>query len=289
MTLDDCRQFFAQEVRLAATVRSHAVVDAFARVRREKFLGPGPWRIASADIGSGAAYMMTDDADPRHIYHNVSVALDPTRDLISGQPGTLARWIDDLEIHPGDRIFHLGCGVGYYTAILAEVAGASGHVVAVEVDPELASRARENLAAYPNVVVHDGDGAALDPGDCDAMLINAGVTHPHAAWLDRLREGGRMIVPLTVGMGKTLGKGVMAKITRQGAGFAARVVTFVVIYSCASVRDSQVEPTLGKAMATGALMKMQSVRRDAHAPEDTCIVHGAEVCLSLNAVHNYSK
>src|SRR5437773_1120876 len=83
------------------------------------------------------------------------------------------------------------------------------------------------------------------------------------AWHDRLREGGRMVVPLTVGMGKTLGKGVVAKIIRQGACFSARTITFVVIYSCASVRDSQLEPTLGKAMATGALMKMQSVRRDA--------------------------
>src|SRR3989442_716766 len=78
-----------------------------------------------------------------------------------------------------DRVFHLGCGVGYYTAILAEVTGASGQVVAVEVDADLAAHARENLAAYPNVAVHDGDGAALDPGACDAMLINAGVTHPH--------------------------------------------------------------------------------------------------------------
>ena len=182
-----------------------------------------------------------------------------------------------------DRVFHLGCGVGYYTAILAEVTGASGQVVAVEVDADLAAHARENLAAYPNVAVHDGDGTALDPGACDAMLINAGVTHPHPAWLDRLRESGRMVVPLTIGMGKTLGKGVVAKITRQGACFSARTITFVVIYSCASVRDSQLEPTLGKAMATGALMKMQSVRRDPHAPEDTCIVHGADVCLSLNA------
>ena len=233
--------------------------------------------------------MTTDDADPRHIYHNVSVALGSTRDLVSGQPGTLARWIDELGIQPGDRVFHLGCGVGYYTAILAEVTGANGQVVAVEVDADLAAHARENLAAYPNVAVHDGDGAALDPGACDAMLINAGVTHPHPAWLDRLRESGRMVVPLTIGMGKTLGKGVVAKITRQGACFSARTITFVVIYSCASVRDSQLEPTLGKAMATGALMKMQSVRRDAHAPDDTCIVHSAGVCLSLNASHNYSK
>jgi protein-L-isoaspartate(D-aspartate) O-methyltransferase len=280
MTLDDCRLFFSEEVCLAANIRSPALVDAFARVPREKFLGAGPWRTATPDMGMGAAYRMTDDADPRHIYHNVSVALDPGRDLINGQPGTLARWMDELDIRAGDRIFHLGAGVGYYTAILAEVAGAGGRVVASEVDADLAARARANLAGYANVEVHSGDGAAFDPGECDAVLINAGVTHPHALWLDRLREGGRMVLPLTVAMGATLGKGVVAKITREGSGFSARVVTFVVVYSCTGARDPQREPLLGKAMAAGTLMKMKSVRRDAHERTETCILHGSDVCLS---------
>ena len=38
---------------------------------------------------------------------------------------------------------------------------------------------------------------------------------------------------------------------------------------------------LGKAMATGALMKVKSVRRDHHSADETCAVHCAEVCLSL--------
>jgi protein-L-isoaspartate(D-aspartate) O-methyltransferase len=280
MTLEDCRRFFSEEVCLAANIRSAALVDAFARVPRERFLGSGPWRIATSDVGMGAAYRMTDDAEPRHLYHNVSVALDATRDLINGQPGTLARWMDELDIHPGDRIYHLGAGVGYYTAILAEIVGADGRVIASEVDPDLAARARENLAGYANVQVHAGDGAAFDPGECDAILINAGVTHPLPAWLDRLREGGRMVLPLTVAMGATLGKGVLAKVKRERTGFSAAIVTFAVIYSCAGARDPQREPMLGKAMATGALLKMKSVRRDAHEPTETCILHGSDLCLS---------
>jgi protein-L-isoaspartate(D-aspartate) O-methyltransferase len=112
------------------------------------------------------------------------------------------------------------------------------------------------------------------------MLINAGVTHPHPAWLEGLREGGRMVLPLTVAMGATLGKGMIAKIKRERGGFSACIVTFVMIYSCASVRDPQREPLLGKAMATGTLMKMKSVRRDAHEPAETCLLHGSDVCLS---------
>ena len=98
------------------------------------------------------------------------MALDTTRDVNNGQPGTLAHWIDALDLKTGDRVFHLGCGVGYFTAIMAGVVGAGGSVVACELDPVLAGRAGENLASYPNVAVHAGDGAAFDPGACDAML-----------------------------------------------------------------------------------------------------------------------
>lgn len=285
MTIEECRRFFAEEIRLAGHIQSPALVEAFARVPRESFLGPGPWKIASADIGMGGViYTETVDADPRHVYHNVPIALDIARDLNNGQPGSLAHWIDALGLKSGDRLFHLGCGVGYFTAIMAEVVGKKGHVVASEVDSDLADRAGHNLTGYSNVEVHAGDGAALDPGECDAILINAGVTHPHPLWLDRLRMGGRMILPLTVPMGPTLGKGVMARIAREPEGFSAKVVTFVAIYSCASVRDPQVEPLLGKAMVGGSLMKIRSLRRDAHDPDQTCAVHGRDVCLSTAAL-----
>jgi len=280
MTLDDCRRFYAEEVRFAANISSPALVEAFARVPREKFLGPGPWQIAYPNIVLGGATYTTID-DPRHLYHNVLIALDITRQLNNGQPGTLAHWIDALNLKTSERVFHLGCGVGYYTAIMAEVVGTGGSVVANEVDSDLAARARENLACYPNVTVQAGDGAAVDPGTCDAMLINAGVTHPHVPWLDRLSEGGRMVLPLTFARGATgVGQGVMARIIRERGGFSAQVITYAAIYSCTSVRDPELEPLLGKALATGALQKLKSVRRDPHDQTDTCVVHRRDVCLS---------
>jgi protein-L-isoaspartate(D-aspartate) O-methyltransferase len=285
MTIEECRRFFAEEIRLAAHLQTAALIEAFARVPRENFLGPGPWKIASADAGmTGVVYTETADADPRHVYHNVPIALDSARDLNNGQPGSLAHWIDALDLKAGDRLFHLGCGVGYFTAIMADVVGRTGQVIASEIDVDLAARAAKNLAEYPNVNVHRGDGGMLDPGECDAILINAGVTHPHPLWLDRLRPGGRLVLPLTVPMGRTLGKGVMARIVREPQGFSARVVTFVAIYSCASVRDAEIEALLGKAMVAGSLMKLRSIRRDVHEPDGTCAVHSKEFCLSTIAL-----
>jgi protein-L-isoaspartate(D-aspartate) O-methyltransferase len=285
MTIDDCRRFYAEEIRFTANVRSSSLVEAFARVPREKFLGSGPWEVPSADVKGlsalGAMQMSyTPVDDPRHLYHNVLVVLDKAGDINNGQPSALARWIEALDLKAGDRAYHLGCGVGYYTAIMAEVVGPGGGVVGIELHPDLATRAKENLSGYPNVTVHVGDGAAFDPGACDAMLINAGVTHPSLLWLDRLREGGRLVVPLTMGTTPTGGVGVMTKISRERGGFSAQIVSSVAIYSCKNAREAQREPLLKAAMKSGALMKMKSVRRDAHEQVDTCVIHGGDVCLS---------
>ena len=281
MTLDQCRRFYADEIQYAANLHSPALIEAFARVPRENFLGPGPWQIGVPDVATGKVeYLTTPSADARHVYHNVTIALDPARNLCNGQPSSLAAWMSALDLQPGNRVFHLGCGVGYFTAIMAEVVGLTGSVIASEVDSAFAARARQNLVEYSNVEVHGADGAALDPGMCDAIFINAGVTHPHPPWLERLREGGRMILPLTIPMGLQIGKGVMTKIVRQTTGLSAQGVSFVAIYSCTSARDPQLEPLLTKAMTTGALFKMKSVRQDAHDAGDTCIVHGLSVCIS---------
>jgi len=283
MTLADSRHYYSQEVRWCAGVKTPALVDAFAQVPRERYMGPPPWMVASPEVAWGGAGAYTATSDPRDLYHNILVALDASRQLNNGQPSALARWIDALDLEPGNRVFHVGCGVGYYTAIMAEMVGAAGRVTACEVDLALAARAQENLAAdYPNVTVHAADGAFVDPQQCDAILINAGVTHPHALWLDRLSEGGRMVLPLTSALPQSpeLGRGAMMKIVRQGAAFSARMVTYVAIFSCTSVRDPLMNISVGKALPGGALGKVQSLRRDAHEPVESCIVHGEEICWS---------
>jgi protein-L-isoaspartate(D-aspartate) O-methyltransferase len=282
LSLDDYRRFYAEEIQLAAGLTSPALIDALGRVPREKFLGPGPWTVARPDLLTGTVQSVpTVDADPRRVYHNILIFMDASRNLTNGQPGTLAHYINALDLVPGERVYHLGAGGGYYTAIMAEVVGAGGKVMASEVHPELGPCAKKNLEAWPQVTVHTEDGTQFDPGECDAMLINAGVTHPLPLWLDRLRPGGRLLLPITVPMTPTLGRGVMLKITRQPAGYAVQLVTYVGIYSCTSARDLQLEPQLVKALTTGALMKIKSVRRDPHDPGETCVAHNNDVCLSL--------
>jgi len=284
-TLEDCRAFYAQEIRFAATVATPGLVEAYARVPREKFLGPAPWQISSPEARALSVAGLRESSyvtvnNPRDLYHNVVVALDCEKGINNGQPSALASWIDALALQPGDRAFHLGCGVGYYTAIIAEVVGPGGSVVALELQSDLAARAKDNLASYANVTVHQGDGAAFDPGPCDAMFVNCGVTHPQKIWLERLRHRGRLVVPFTMAVNPQIGQGVMTKISREQSGYSAAMVTSAGIFSGVSLRDPALEPLMKKALTTGGLLKLKSVRCDAHEPTDTCVLHAAEVCLS---------
>src|SRR5438128_5133592 len=193
------RRFFAEELEAVCKLRSPALVEAFATVAREQFLRPGPWTVlADSDFTPGARMQTrtTPDADPRRVYHNIVVAIDPSRQLFNGQPGTLGVWIDALDLVTGARVLHVGCGLGYYTAVMAQCVGPAGRVVAFEVDETLASEARQNLASMPWVAVrHDDASERFDDGAFDAILVNAGVTHPLDTWLDALATGGRIIVP----------------------------------------------------------------------------------------------
>jgi protein-L-isoaspartate(D-aspartate) O-methyltransferase len=281
-SVEDARRFYAEEIREVSDIRSDALIEALARVPREAFLGPGPWQIVRTrplTIGSSdVSYRMTTDADPRRLYHNVLVAIDPERKLNNGQPSALLAWIDALDPKPGDRVLHVGAGVGYYTAIIAEAIGPTGSVLAIEADAELAGRARTNLAAWPNVRVVAGDGSTFDPGAFDAGFINCGATTLMPAWIDNLAPGGRLHVPLTSGQIKY---GAMLLVQRaDGDRWPARFTSGVAIYHCSGARDDDSDSVLTELFKRGGAAKVSSLRRDDHGADETCLMHRSAFCLS---------
>jgi protein-L-isoaspartate(D-aspartate) O-methyltransferase len=281
--LEARRQRYAEELQAVSNLRSAALVRAFATVPREGFLGPGPWQVAAP--APPGTYRTTDDADPRHLYHNVVVAIDATRHLNNGQPGFLAFLLEALELQRGDRVVHIGCGLGYYTAIVAEVVGPAGSVTAIELAPALAARAGTNLHEWSQVTVVAGDGGTYDPGPGDAIFVNAGATHPRPVWLDALRQGGRLLVPLTVARNASgHGGGGVLKITRQPHGLTARFIAGVNIFPCIGARDPQMNDQLQEAFRRGTWAAVQSLRRDPHDPTEACWLHGSDFCLSTAAV-----
>jgi protein-L-isoaspartate(D-aspartate) O-methyltransferase len=129
--------------------------------------------------------------------------------------------------------------------------------------------------------VIEGDGGEIDAGPADAILVNAGVTHPRAIWLDSLRPVGRLILPLTVtDDADGGGGGRVLKIIRQPGGFTACFISGVGIFSCVGGRDPELNQRLKEAFERGDWKSVQSLRREPHEPADTCWLHADNFCLS---------
>jgi len=248
-------------------------------VPRERFVGPGPWQTLRPQHDDG--YVETPSDDPRHIYDTVLVALDNRRGLNNGEPVSLARWLDLLALEAGDQFAHLGCGVGYYTAIANEAIQPGGHSLALEASPELATRAHENLAPYAGLEVRNATDFKAGDGPFDAIFINAGATHIVERWVDLLSEHGRLLLPLTASIaGGEIGAGRVIRITRQAAGFEARFVSFAAIFHCIGARDDDQEQALRDAYREGDAERVRSLRRDPHSRETDCWMHQDNFCLS---------
>lgn len=281
-TLSAVRQFYAEEMRAVADLQSPAVIHALATVPREEFFGPGPWTVAAtASARSALPQYQTADADPRHLYHNVQVAIDPARHLFSAPPSILAGCLEMLALVPGERLLHIGCGVGYGTALAAVTLGRASDVVAMEILEDVAALARANLRAFPwvSVVVRDA-GTRLE-GRFDAILVSAGFTHPLAVWLDSLNDGGRLVVPITPGsFGAPTGAGALLCVTRDGTDFRARPAVAMTAAPSPTGRDDALSHEIRDALFTGQWRGIKRVRRDPHVRTVSCCVHGHEVCLS---------
>lgn len=274
------RQAYAQQVLAAAGVADAAIERAFAHVPRETFLGPGPWQMVGK-LGPELA------SDPAHLYTDRSVAISPALQIYNGQPSFHAQLIAAAQPKEGEHMVHVGAGAGYYTALLAELAGTTGHVTAIERLPELAMRAKTHLRSYPNVEVIEGDGAAIPINKADIIYVNAGATRPADAWLDGLSEGGRLILPLTTAapFSKSFDKittGVVFAIQRCGGEHRARWITDVAILSCAGSRDELSARALADALAKGGEREVTRLYRSTALPEERIWLKAPGWCLAYH-------
>lgn len=278
-SLDEARRYFAEELRVVSHVGSETLVEAFEAIPRERFAGPGPWRI----LHGGDGYWSTPDAEPHWLYHNVLVALDEGRRLNIGQPSLWAFHLDRIGVRLGERVLQIGAGSGYYTAILAELVGPSGRVEALEIDQKLAQAARHNLEDWPAARVRCADASRPIEGQWDVIVAFAGATGPLGWWLDALADGGRLLLPMTAE--KDQG-GFMLRLDRRGETLAACSAGWTAFYPCAGARNDEEQAALGQALTdrTGQ-QAIRSLRRDQHIEHETCWLHGEGWCLSKRELH----
>jgi protein-L-isoaspartate(D-aspartate) O-methyltransferase len=171
---DELREEMVVRQIAARGLNNPALLAAFRSVPREQFV--------SADY---AAYAYQDSPLPIESRQTIS------------QPYIVALTIDAAQIKAGDKVLEVGAGSGYAAAVIGRIAG---KVIAMERHRELVelAQARMRLLGYGNVRIINGDGTLGCPGEApfDAIVAAASGSHVPPDWLDQLKPGGRIVLPL---------------------------------------------------------------------------------------------
>lgn len=177
------RMAMVDELRGMGAITSEGVARAVSTVPRHRFVPGQPLEAAYA----------ADQA--------VVVKRDGTGTALSSLSSAhiQAVMLEQAGVEAGMRVLEVGSG-GYNAALLAELVGAGGQVVSIDIDPEITERARACLdaAGYQRVQVVLGDAEHGAPGHdaFDRIIVTAGAWDVPAAWRTQLAAGGRLIVPL---------------------------------------------------------------------------------------------
>ena len=127
---------------------------------------------------------------------------DTTPETLStvSQPAAVAMMLEGFDVRPGMKVLEIGAGSGYNAALLALLAGETGHIVTVDIEDFLVEKARCNLAAtgFEHVEVVHGDGAFGHPPGApyDRIVATVGLPDIPGAWAGQLEPNGKIVVPL---------------------------------------------------------------------------------------------
>lgn len=134
-------------------------------------------------------------------YENVPLAIGEGQTI--SQPLTVAFMLELLQPQAGHTIFDVGSGSGWQTALLAEIVGARGHVVALEIVPELCEHGKKNIEKYHfiergTVEIHcqNASGGWPELAPFDRIIAAASATEVPPAWKEQLKIGGRLVAPV---------------------------------------------------------------------------------------------
>jgi protein-L-isoaspartate(D-aspartate) O-methyltransferase len=204
------RRRLVEALEAGGALRDPRVGQAFLAVPRERFLP----EVAARD-GLEAVY-----ADRAIVTRTDSRTGVPTSS--SSQPAVMAAMLEALDLRAGHRVLEVGTGTGWNAALLAHLVGPAGLVTSVEIDADLADRARAALAGEAHV--HVGDGHAGWPAGApfDRIVATASTATVPRAWFDQLAPGGILVAPL-----RLAGPGVQAVAALRKEVGGLRSVTVV--------------------------------------------------------------
>ncbi|NBE51184.1 methyltransferase, FxLD system [Streptomyces boluensis] len=182
-TEQQLRDDLAQKLIEFGAARSPGVVTAFRNVRRH---------LATPEVDMARTYDAEFAAITKTDEHGVDIS------SVSA-PRVQAMQMEQADLAPGMTVLEIGSG-GPNAANLAEVVGENGHVVTVDIDPEVTDRATRFLKAtgYQNVTVltADAEHGAPEHAPFDRIIVTVQAADIPPEWTAQLKDGGRLVVPL---------------------------------------------------------------------------------------------
>ncbi len=152
-------------------------LEAFVKIRREDFIPEELKNVAYNDT-------------PLPILRGKTIS----------QPTTVMLMTHALELEEGNKVFEVGAGSGYQSAIIAEIVGPKGKVITTEVIPELVQFSRKNLkrAGITNVDVYEADGSRGFEKEApyDRIIMTAAAKEFPKPLVDQLKVGGIIVGPV---------------------------------------------------------------------------------------------
>jgi protein-L-isoaspartate(D-aspartate) O-methyltransferase len=174
MGIPEDREMLISKLVGEGYLKSAKVIEAFREVPREHFI---------ADSDSVSAYKDY----PLDIGHGQTISA----------PHMVAMMTELLKPGKSDTVLEIGAGSGYQAAVLSRLVS---HVYTIELEPDLALKAKSNLdkSRYTNVSVFVGDGRKGYPpfAPYDKIIVTCATPEIFKAWKDQLKDGGMIIAPV---------------------------------------------------------------------------------------------
>ena len=111
--------------------------------------------------------------------------------------------LEQLDPKPGHKILDIGSGSGWTSALLAEIVGSKGKVIAIEIVSELKEFGEKNTSKYNFIkkgvvefICADGSKGYAKKAKFDRILASASGRELPLAWKKQLKIGGRIVAPI---------------------------------------------------------------------------------------------
>ncbi len=173
-------------------VTNKRVIDAFKKVKREYFV--------LKEFRSDA-------------YKDVPLPI--LKEQTISQPTTVVMMLDFIELKKGMKVLEIGTGSGYNAALMAEIVGPKGRIYTTETIEDLVDFAKKNLkkAKTTNVRVIHTDGSKGWPtaAPYDRIICTAAAPKIPEVYIEQLKEGGIIVIPVGPLYGQVMIKGKKVK------------------------------------------------------------------------------